>query len=73
MTKQLRYCVECKHSRPDPKFEWNLRCFSPVVNANDAWALASTKPLSGTECRTEREGGIFYKCGKRGAQWEPKP
>lgn len=22
---------------------------------------------------TEREGGIFYKCGKRGAQWEPKP
>lgn len=71
--KTPRYCKDCKHSKPAPRAEWNLRCLHPIVNAADAWALSKSE-ISGSEARTEREKGWFRgKCGMRGALWEPKP
>lgn len=65
-------CRDCKHSMPEPGFDWNLRCMHPVVNAGDHWALSSSKP-HGSEARSERERiSLFSPCGMRGKLWEPK-
>lgn len=62
-------CRDCKHSMPEPKSEWNLRCMHPKVNAKSAWALAGAKP-HGTDARAEREKYWPAPCGQRGALWE---
>lgn len=72
MTNEPRYCAACKFSEPEKGSEWNLRCLNKTVNMDDAWALASATIGRGTNCHTERERGVFARCGKRGAQWMPK-
>lgn len=66
-------CRDCKHSMPEPRSEWNLRCMHPEVNARDPWALAGSKP-HGSDARSERERNWTIKglspCGMRGALWE---
>lgn len=65
-------CRDCKHSKPEADSEWFLRCTHPKVNANDPWALSSGGKIGGSECRSERMGGLLSRCGKRGRLWEPK-
>lgn len=66
-------CRDCKWSKPEDERYWNLRCIHPVINANDSWALSSTKLGGGTCCRDERaKRGWFTKCGMKGKLWEPK-
>ena len=71
----VRLCRDCRHSMPEPKSEWNLRCMHPEVNARDSWALASVKP-HGSNARDERERKWTLRglapCGMRGALWAPK-
>jgi hypothetical protein len=68
---KVKLCRECKHSMPEPNFEWNLRCMHPIVNSKDSWALAGTKP-HGSCAREERSIKWFAPCGMRGSLWEPK-
>lgn len=74
MTKPFpALCRDCKHSKPEVRSEWNLRCQHPVVNARDPWALSNAADNRGTDCRGERERtSWFAKCGMRGKLWEPK-
>lgn len=62
-------CRDCKHSKPEERSEWNLRCHNPVVNGKDAWALSGVI-ISGSDCRRERKRSWFSPCGMRGALWE---
>lgn len=64
-------CRDCKHSKPEERSTWSLRCTHPKVNASDPWALSTGGSIGGTDCRPERERGFFSPCGKRGALWEP--
>jgi len=70
----VRLCRDCKHSMPEPRSEWNLRCMNPEVNARDSWALSSVHP-HGSSARDERETNMTMRglkpCGMRGALWEP--
>ncbi len=72
---RVRLCRDCKHSMPEPRSEWNLRCMNPEVNARDSWALSSVQP-HGSSARDEREKTWTLRgmapCGMRGALWEPK-
>ena len=68
-----KLCRDCKHSAPSKDSAWSLRCHHPIVNANDAWALASVEDHAGTGCREEREKRFFAgKCGMAGDLWEAK-
>ena len=62
-------CKDCRHSKPEAKSQWNLRCYEPKVNSRDAWALGSLD-ASGTSCTSEREKSWPAPCGMRGAKWE---
>ena len=66
-------CRDCKHSKPEESNSSFLRCSHPKVNGEDSWALASGGRYFGSECRSERDRGMFAPCGKRGKLWEPKP
>lgn len=64
-------CRDCKWAQErDSDFE--LRCFNPIVNSKDAWALSSKEIHAGTHCRTERNIKWFAACGMNGKQWEAK-
>ena len=65
-----KLCRDCYYSKPEEKSAWNLRCNHPVVNAKDPWALAGAGPITGSDCRGEREKSWPAPCGKRGALWE---
>ena len=67
-----KFCKDCRWSVPEPKFEWNLKCLSPYVNADDPWALSHNGHMSGTSCREERSRKWFAVCGIKGRQWEAK-
>lgn len=69
--KQAKYCTDCVSAVPDPHSSWQLKCLHPSVNLKDAWALASTK-INGSNCREEREKGLFAPCGQRGKLWQQK-
>jgi hypothetical protein len=69
--KQVKYCTDCKWSKPEINSEWNLRCAHPEVNARDPWAL-SAKVIGGTSCREEREVRWFATCGMKGKLWMAK-
>lgn len=67
-------CLDCKHSRPKPRLEWNNQCFHPKVIASDAWALANNdegKPY-GRSCSDERKIKWFAPCGAKGKLWEAR-
>ena len=66
-----KYCLECKWSKPQEYYEWNLKCVNPYVNAKDSWALAATK-IEGSSARDEREKRYFAECGMKGKLWEQK-
>lgn len=69
------FCNNCKYSKPEERSEWCLRCYHPLVNANDAWALSSANTSdcgNGTNCHDERGVRWFAKCGMKGKLWEPK-
>lgn len=68
---KVKYCVNCVYAIPERESSWNLSCTHPIVNAKDAWALAS-KYISGTSCRAERELSWYQlpACGKSGKLWE---
>jgi hypothetical protein len=68
------FCKDCKHSKPAPKSGWELRCFHPIVNAEDNYALAGRNERSAsTSCTSERERAAWFSgCGKKGKLWEPK-
>ena len=68
-----KFCKDCKYSVPEKNSTWNLRCLHPVVNMDDAWALAGTE-IRGTDCRSERELSRwhFRTCNKTGRLWEAK-
>lgn len=72
MTKPFpKLCRDCKWSKArDDDFE--LRCFNPIVNSKDSWALSSKNIHAGTHCRSEREFRWFATCGMKGKQWEAK-
>ena len=67
-------CRECKWSKKEDPQRYDLRCFNPIINANDSYALSSTELGAGTCCRDERRkvGWLFVKCGMKGKLWEPK-
>lgn len=69
-------CRDCKHSKPEVRSEWNLRCQHPRVNAGNSWALSNGGDYYGADCRGERERGgirgVFAPCGMKGKLWEPK-
>lgn len=71
MKPEVKFCKECKYSKPDAQSAWTLKCLHPKVNKNDHWALGSTK-LEGVSCTSERERGWFSPCGKRGKLFEYK-
>lgn len=67
-------CSACKHHVSDENSTWNLRCVNAKVNGNDPWALASSVPGKGTDCRGEREKTSWFSlCGRSGKLWEPMP
>lgn len=70
---QVKFCKDCKWSKPEDYSSWNLRCSNPYVNANDYWALSAVS-MQGTSCSTERAKSwvSFPKCGMAGKQWEAK-
>lgn len=64
-------CSECRHSTPEERSSWALRCTHPKVNGADPWALASAQKANGTDCRGERERkSWFAQCGIKGKLWE---
>lgn len=66
-------CRDCKHSKPEPNSEWNLRCQHPIVNGADPWALSAASVGKGSDCRSERERKtLFAKCGMKGKLWASK-
>lgn len=65
------FCKDCKHSKPEERSEWNLRCHNPVVNGKDRWALSGVNS-QGSNCSDERSRNWFAPCGMRGALWEAK-
>lgn len=66
-----KLCKDCKDSKPEVGFEWNLRCHNPVVNAKDSWALSSVNS-NGSNCRDIRKKWWPSACGMRGALWKQK-
>ena len=68
-------CRDCKYAKPEPKFEWNNRCFHPKVVSHDTWALATNHEgeTNGANCREERQKRWFAPCGIHGKLWERKP
>jgi hypothetical protein len=71
-----RFCRDCRFSKPERHSDWNNRCFNPVVNANNSWALATNGyegSISGADCHDERsKRSPFAKCGMKGKLWEPR-
>ncbi len=66
-------CRECKWSKPVEKYDWNNKCFHPIVNAQDPWALSGNGSMGhGSNCRDERERKWFAPCGMKGKLWEPR-
>jgi hypothetical protein len=67
-------CKDCKHGAPEEESSWNLKCHHPIVNANDAYALANAGLRGGgTDCSSERsKKGWFVNCGMVGKLWEAK-
>lgn len=66
-------CRDCKHSKPEERSEWNLRCTHPTVNAKDHWALAGGAANHGSTCTREREKRVWWAaCGMRGRLWEAR-
>ncbi len=67
-------CRDCKHSQPEERSEWNLRCLHPIVSAKDPWALAGGGAIRGSDCRSERERrSLFAPCGMKGKLWAASP
>ncbi len=69
------FCKDCKWSTTEINREWYLKCFNPIINANDSWALSRGEgniPY-GSDAQVERsKTGWFAKCGKKGKLWEAK-
>ena len=68
--KKLKYCRECKYGKVKGYY---LRCFNPIVNANDYWALTAVD-IPGTSAAVERSARWykFPSCGMAGKLWEEK-
>jgi hypothetical protein len=68
-----KFCRDCKHSIPEPKSEWNIRCKHPAIVGKDAWAL-SDSVNRGTDCRGERKivWWLMPCCGQSGKLYEIK-
>lgn len=67
----VKLCRNCVYSRSREN-DYELRCFNPLVNGDDAWALSSKLALAGTSCRSERERVWFTPCGRKGKQYVEK-
>lgn len=67
----VKFCKDCKYSKPEVNSAWILRCTNPTVNRNDEWALSSVD-ISGSSCREERSKKLFAQCGMNGKLWEAK-
>jgi len=72
---EVKLCRDCKHSKPEPRTEWNLLCMHPQVNSRDPWALSGVNP-SGSSAREERSRNWSFAgrrpCGMRGALFSRK-
>ena len=72
-SKSVKACRDCKYSVADTNNAWELHCVHPVVNAKDAWALATARSR-GTNTLHERDkdGWLLWRkpCGMRGALWQ---
>lgn len=70
MHKELKYCCECKYGKVKG---YDLRCFNPIVNAKDYWALSAVD-IPGTSTAAERSARWynFPSCGMAGKLWEEK-
>lgn len=67
----VKFCKDCLYSKSKKGSAWILKCYNPIVNRNDEWALSSAD-ISGTSCREERAKKIFAQCGMSGKLWESK-
>lgn len=67
----IKLCRNCVYSRSREN-DYELRCFNPEVNGDDAWALSAQAEYAGTSCRSERERVWFTPCGKKGKQYVEK-
>lgn len=67
----IKLCRNCVYSRSREN-DYELRCFNPEVNGDDAWALSAQAEYAGTSCRSERERVWFTPCGKKGKQYEER-
>jgi hypothetical protein len=67
----VKFCKECKWSRPETHSEWRLKCVHPEINSRDSWALARGSGDVGSDAQRERSNtSWFAKCGMKGKLWE---
>lgn len=71
--KTPKFCRDCIWSKPEGRSEWNLRCFHPLVNCKDEWALSDATPSgSGTMSERKLTWIKFPACGREGKLYEPR-
>lgn len=68
----IKTCKDCKFSKPDSTYDWELRCQNIEVNSKDAWALGSAKFKGKSAVEERRNTGFFAVCGMKGKLWEQK-
>ncbi len=71
--RDIKFCIDCKHSKEGIHSSWELRCINPILNRKDPSALASGGTSTGSSAVLERsKKWLFGECGMRGALWEKK-
>lgn len=69
----IKFCNECAYGKV---VNYDVRCFNPLVNKKDAWALTNKAGVGyGSDTRSQRESYSFFwseKCGTQGKHWKLK-
>lgn len=69
---EVKFCKDCKSSKPEHNSDWNNVCYNPQVVIKNAWALGNNcgidkKSACGVSCVDERgKKSIFAACGMKG-------
>ena len=69
---KLKFCKDCKWSKPDSPESWSNNCYHVFVVGENPRALANNDE-NGVDCQNERKRrSWFSNCGIHGKLWEPK-
>lgn len=72
MSKELKYCANCKYSLVTKEPYEKLKCINLEVLQDDPWEVSNIRP-NGRNCDEERrEKGFFSICGIKGKKFESK-